>query len=63
MADNTPSQMTQQDIELIGAYDERKRLFDQLRDLRLNDDRRKEIRSDYAAAAKRFDELRAKLVK
>lgn len=61
MADE-PSEMTNEDIELVGAYDERKRLFDRLRDLRIDDDTRTEVRKGYAAAAKRFDELRAKLV-
>jgi len=61
--DNAQTKLQAADIEMVAAYDERKRLFDRLRDLRLNDEDRAQVRSDYAAAAKRFDELRAKLVK
>jgi hypothetical protein len=49
--------------DFTAAWDERKRLFERLRDLRLNDDDRKAAIADYKKACKHFDELRAALLK
>lgn len=50
-------------VDLVGAYDERKRLFDRLRDLNLNDEDRKTAEADYLKAAANFDTLRSNVGK
>lgn len=52
------STLQQQTVDLTSAWDERRRLFDRLRDLRLTDKRRKELLTEYKAAASHFDSLR-----
>lgn len=53
--------LQQRTIDLTGAYDERKRLFDNLRRLEMDDDERAAAIDEYKAASKHFDDLRAKL--
>lgn len=60
MADLT--QLAQSHIDLTSAYDERKRLFDKLRNLYLDDDARQEAVAEYAVAAERFDTLRTMII-
>lgn len=52
-----------EDIELVGAYDERTRLFNAFRNPNMTDEQRAETKKQYAAACKRFDDLRAKFIK
>lgn len=54
------SKLAQKTNDLTSAYDERKRTFDKLRDLNLTDEQRTAAIDDYIAAAKHFDDLRAK---
>jgi hypothetical protein len=57
------SKLTQQTVDLTSAYDDRKRLFDRLRDLKMNDEARAEALKLYETAAKHFDKLRSTIVK
>lgn len=57
MADLT--QLAQSHIDLTSAYDERKRLFDKLRNLNLDEGERLEVAKEYVAAADLFDTLRS----
>jgi len=55
--------ISRDDIELVGAYDERTRLFNAFRNPNLTDDQRADLKKQYASACKRFDDLRAKFIK
>ena len=57
------SKAAQATADLTSAYDVRQRLFDRLRDLNLDDEKRAEAVADYVAAAKAFDDLRTKIAK
>lgn len=57
------SKLAQRTVELTSAWDERKRLFDRLRDLKMDDDARATAIKDYAAAAKHFEDLRSSFTK
>lgn len=57
-----PSKLQQKTIDYVAAYDERKRLFERLRDLRLDDAARQTAVEEYAAAAAKFDKLRSDIV-
>lgn len=48
--------------DVTAAYDERTRLFNKLRSLKLTDEERKETIAEYKKAAKLFDELRSQLI-
>jgi hypothetical protein len=58
-----PSKLQEQTTAFTAAWDERKRTFDRLRDLRLTDEARTEAIADYKAALKTFDEQRAKITR
>lgn len=47
--------------DYIGAYDERTRLFNELRDANLTHEDREARLSEYVAASRNFDSLRSKL--
>lgn len=57
------SKLQEQTVNLTAAYDERKRLFDKLPDLRLTDVDRATAIADNKAAAVEFDKLRAAITK
>lgn len=57
------TQLAQAHNDFTAAYDERQRLFNALRNLRLTDEERREAAKQYAAAAKHFDEMRKAIVK
>lgn len=56
-----PSKLQDQTTAFTSAWDERKRTFDRLRDLRLTDEARETAIAEYKAAAKTYDELAAKI--
>lgn len=58
-----PTKLAKQINDLTSAYDERKRLFDKLRNLNLDDDAITAIVKEYGQAAKEFDNQRANLIK
>lgn len=55
------SKLAARTADVTAAYDERKRLFDKLRDLELSDEDRAKTIDEYKQAGKHFDELRSKL--
>lgn len=57
------SKLAQATIELTGAWDERKRTFDRLRDLKLSDEDRQKALADYTEASAHFEKLRSAVVK
>lgn len=57
------SDLAKEDIEYVGAHRERARLFELLGSQTIDDETRLTVRKEYAAAADRFDELRAALLK
>jgi hypothetical protein len=62
MAENTISAAAQKQIDYVAAYDERTRLFNDMRRLDRTDEQRAELLKQYKAAAKTFDKLRADLI-
>jgi len=62
MADEL-SNLTHVTNDFTAAWDERKRLFEKLRSLTMNDEDRKATIAEYKAASKKFDELRTALLK
>lgn len=57
------SKAARQHVEMASAWDERKRTFDRLRDLRLTDEDRTAALEEYRAASKLFDDARATTLK
>ena len=54
---------TDAQLEMVGAYDNRKRIFDEMRNPNLTDDERAELTQQYAEAAHDFDDKREALIK
>lgn len=58
-----PSKLQQQTVEMVGAYDERKRTFDVLRNLSLSDEKRAKAIEDYKRANAEFERQKSALLK
>lgn len=57
------SKLQQQAVDLTSAWDERQRLFNELRNLNHDDERRQQNLTDYLAASRHLDEVRKGLEK
>lgn len=58
-----PTKLGQQALDLVSAYDERTRLFNRLRDLRLDDEHLVNVMKEYATAADHFEKLRGEITR